>query len=336
MKKVFRRTRRLCDGMKGQNYWFNGCMEFLMERLGEDTRDYNYWFFSNITGDSLMQLYSKDIHRTAWCPSSNLFDAAFAQKAFDACGYEFEYVAGINDENRGAYLPKIKQYIDRGIPVLTRADKYEFGLLCGYRKNTLYFLRCDQKKPRIMENGFSELIFAGEKKPRPTLAQVYKQTVMDIPSYILRPSTQAYSFGRQAFIDWAESFQDGTFDNVPEKEIEPWNVHGTYLCMAGTNGCAESCMRHALELNPEMTFVNQLLPLYEQHQEVFHELAYRGAAGKNDYANGGLCGGFKITPETIKDKARMRPVSEKIMESMTICDEILAVFEGIQTKMEPS
>jgi len=326
MKKILRRTRKLCEGMKGQNYWFNGCMEFLMERLGEDIRDYNYWFFSNITGDSLMQIYSKDIKKTAWCPSQNLFDQAFAQKAFDACGYEFEYVTGIDGTNRDGYLPKVRQYIDRGIPVLTRADQSEFRLICGYRKNTLYYLICDQKKPRVLPTDFRELIFVGEKKARPTPAQVYRQTVLDIPSYILRPSTEKYSFGRQAFIDWAESFQNGTFGHVPPEEIEAWNVHGTYLCMAGTNGCAESCLRRALELNPEMTFINELLPLYAKHQEIFHELAYRDAEGKNDYANGGLCGGFKITPGIIKDRERMRPVSEKIMESAKICDEILAVF----------
>jgi len=328
VKKVLRRTRRLCDGMKGQNYWFNGCMEFLMERLGEG-RDYDYWFFSNVTGDSLTQPYSKDIRKTAWCPSHNLFGQAFAQKAFDACGYEFEYAAGIDDTSRDAYLPKIRQYIGRGIPVLARGGEktWEFCLICGYRKDTLYYLRCDQKKPRALPNEFTELIFVGTRKPRPTLAQVYKQTVLAIPSYILRPATAEYSFGRQAFADWAGSFQNSTFDDVPPGEIEPWNVHGTYLCMAGTNGCAESCLRRALERNPGMAFINDLLPLYARHQEVFHGLAYRGANGKNDYASGGLCGGFKITPETIRDKALMRPVSEKIMESVRICDEILAVFE---------
>ena len=44
MKKVLENARLLCDGMLGQNYWFNGCMDYLMECLGESP-DYDYWFF---------------------------------------------------------------------------------------------------------------------------------------------------------------------------------------------------------------------------------------------------------------------------------------------------
>ncbi len=99
MKKVLSNTRLLCDGMKGQNYWFNGCMEYLMECLDEDLELYHYWFFSNITGDSLMQLYCKNIHTDTFCPSNNVFDQRFAKRAFDACGYDFTYLCGINDSN---------------------------------------------------------------------------------------------------------------------------------------------------------------------------------------------------------------------------------------------
>ena len=117
---------------------------------------------------------------------------------------------------------------------------------------------------------------------------------------------------------------------MPANEINVWNVHGTYLCMAGTNGCAEHLLKNALERNPEMTFIHDLLPLYEKHQTVFHDLAYRDASGKIDYQNGGIQGGFNIKPETIKNRELMKSVSDKIMESAEICDEILAVFRCIE------
>ena len=322
-------TRLLCDGMKGQNYWFNGCMEYAMECLGEDIAVYNYWFFSNITGDSLMQLYGKDIRKTAWCPSRNVFDHAFAKRAFDACGYEFEFATGITDANRAEFFPRIKASIDKNIPVICRDGKeYWDALICGYEDDKLYYLICDKEHPEIFPASFEGLIFIGAKKERPAPAEVYKRAVMDIPSFLTRPSTAEYAFGKQAFVDWAGRFQDGTFDNVPAGDINAWNVHGTYLCQIGTNGCADDLLWRARETNSEMApMLDELRPLYEKWGEIFHVLAYRDADGNNDYQNGGLLGGFNIKPEAIKDKAAMKTVSDKIMEAAGVCDEILAVFK---------
>lgn len=322
MKKLLSSTRRLCDGMKGQNYWFNGCMEYLMECLGENIKDYDYWFFSNITGDSLLQLYRKDITKNTLCPSFNIFDYQLAKRAFDACGYDFEYINGINDANRNDYLPKIKAYLDKDLPVLCRDGNkiHEFGCIYGYDGDDLYYLVCDSNTAKIYPNKFYELIFVGNKKEKPALSEIFRKTVLDIPSYILKPSTDEYSFGKQAFLDWADSFQNGTFDNIPAEQINTWHVHGTYLCMMGTNGCVDSLLKHTLELNPEMTFIMDIIPLYERLQMVFHDLAY---------TNGGMQGGFEIKDEVIKNKELMISISEKIREAVKICDEILEVFSKL-------
>ena len=321
MKKLPINTRKLCDGMKGQNYWFNGCMEYAMECLGEDIKTYDYWFFSNITGDSLTQLYSKDPNVTAWCPSCNVFDHAFARRAFDACGYEFEHVPGVTDANRAGLLPRIKASIDRGVPVICRGGGkiYEYANICGYDGDTLLLLVCDKDAPQILPGKFTELVFIGAKKGRPAPAEVFKRTLMAIPAFLTRPATSAYSFGKQAFMDWAGSFQNGAFDNVPASHINAWNAHGTHLCMLGTNGCANDLLRRARETNPALApQVDALAPLYNALSEIFHELAYR---------DGGLRGGFNITPETIKDKAQMKVVSDAIMRAAAVCDDILRVFQ---------
>lgn len=83
-------ARRLNGMYQGQNYWFNGCMDFLMERLGED-RAYDYWFFSGATGDSFIQIFSKKPETPAVCYSGHFTDDA-VRKAFDACGYYYEYM----------------------------------------------------------------------------------------------------------------------------------------------------------------------------------------------------------------------------------------------------
>ena len=159
------------------------------------------------------------------------------------------------------------------------------------------------------------------------MADVYRKTVMDIPSLITMTETEEYSFGIQAFKDWAESFQNGTFDTIPVDDkiwrthADPffscWNMHGTYLCILGTNGCAEGFLTEALQLNPDMTFINKLIPLYiHQNKYGFDALVQ-------------MEGGFNVKPEVIKNKARMKPISDKIMALSRYCDDILNVFTDL-------
>ena len=96
--------------------------------------------------------------------------------------------------------------------------------------------------------------------------------------------------------------------------------------MAGTNGASRGFIQKAFELNPDMTFINKLMPIYENQQIIFDELAYGDGKGGIDYQNGGMEGGFNINPEKFKDPDIMRPVSEKIRESGKCCNEILEVF----------
>jgi hypothetical protein len=306
-------------------------MEYLMECLGEDIKVYDYYFFSNITGDSLMQVYSKDLRKCAYSPSSNVFDEDFARRAFDACGYEFEYITRITDANRADFIPRIKASIDNGVPVICLDGDRP---ICGYDGDAFYYLVCNEPIEtglKTLPNTFKALIFVGAKKEKPPLAELYKKTVLDIPSYLTRPSTAEYSFGRQAFVDWAESFQNGTFDNVAVEDISVWGVHGTYLCMIGTNGCVNDLLGRAKKTNPDMAFLcDELFKLQNKNSEIFHDLAYRDANGENDYRNGGLHGGFNITPETIKDKEKMKVVSDKIMEAAKVCDEIIAAIETFE------
>lgn len=144
------------------------------------------------------------------------------------------------------------------------------------------------------------------------------------------PSNGYFSFGKQAFIDWADSFQNGTFDNIDNEKINVWNIHGVYLMISGTNGCSRGFLKKALELNPDLSFISTLDQIYAKHGDVFETLAYRDVNGKNDYQNGGLQGGFNIKANVIKNKKIMKTISDKIMKSALYCDEILSVF-GMET-----
>lgn len=326
MKKVLPNARRLCSGGMGQNYWFNGCMDFLMECLGED-RAYDYWFFSGVTGDSFTQIYSKDPRISTLCLTDRLLADGIG-RAFDACGYTYDWITGICAGNRLDYFHRICQNIDQGLPVIVKAkitgnfDSY--GVICGYDGDCLYYLFGEDATPQIYPERYFELLFIGERKHRPSLPQAYRQAVLSIPRWITREETTDFSFGRQAFADWAASLQDGRFRIFPDDDpiwythsgsFSCWSMHGNYLCMLGTNGCAEDFLQRALHWNPDMTWLEGLLPLFRKHNGVgFHALI-------------GLENGFYLYPRILKDMGRMKPVCEKIRETGAVLDEILALFE---------
>lgn len=339
MKKLLNNIHNILTWRYGQNYTFNACMGYLMECMNE-RKEYDYWFFSGVTGDSFTQVYCKDYSYVPSCLSQDTFDVSFAKKAFGACGYEVDFwdEAEIST-NFKVCIETIVAFIDNGKPVITKGvfENGEFCVICGYdtESKKFYILSGEENTPKEYDyenvlNCSKALLFVGPKTLIPELGEVYRKAVMNIPVYITMPSTNELSFGKQAFEEWANSFQNGFFDNIPVEDIDPWRIHGTYLCMAGTNGCSRGFLKKTLELNPDMDFINELEPIYAKHGVVFEDLAYRDSKGGLDYANGGMEGGFNIVPVKIKSKEIMRPISDKILESAKYCDEILALFDRLK------
>ena len=308
---------------KGQNDWFNGCMAFLMECVGERA-EYDYWFFSGITGDSFLQVYSKQPQNMVLCYSHVMTDCA-VQKAFTVCGYDYDYYDQVPAVIRAGLNQRIREYIDRDIPVIARLDDafHSFAMICGYDANDFYYIMGEETTPQV--HHYEQLIFIKDKKEAPSLADAYKNAVMNIPSLLNTPETEQYSFGKKAFMDWANSFQSDILKQyAPDDQIwythgDPtfscWNMHGTYLCMLGTNVCAIDFLKKAWEYNPELTFIEQLIPLYDmQCRKGFGRLIE-------------MEGGFSIRPEVVQDKERMKPICDEIIAVGQYCDDILKVFE---------
>ena len=206
MKKILKNPRKLCDGMMGQNYWFNGCMDYLMECTGENS-DFDYWFFSGVTGDSFTQIYSKNPYYSTLCLTDKLL-ADVISKAFDACGYTYEHISNIDYHNRETYYTRIRESIDREIPVIVKmkitgsGELDSYGVICGYDDESFYYLIGEDTQPTLYPERFFQLIFLGERKERMTIAETYRHTIMEIPAMLTRPETKEFSFGRQAFTNW--------------------------------------------------------------------------------------------------------------------------------------
>jgi hypothetical protein len=331
MIKIQQNPRAICDPMKGQNYWFNGCMEFLVECIGE-SKNYDYWFFSGITGDSFIQIYCKNVSDMVFCYSDR-FLPGIIKNVFDSCGYNFEYFNNLKGKNHETHDATIREYINTGIPVIAKtttdvSEKWtEYCCIYGYDDEKYYAISGNNTEKTFFSDQYFELIFVKEKKEKLELAAVYKNAVMNIPLMISLPETNEYAFGKKAFSYWADSFQNSTFSNIsgenniwythPAKDFSCWNMHGNYLCMLGTNNCAISFLEKALQLNPDMVFINDLIPSFKKiNGDGFHKLI-------------GMVGGFQLKPNDIKNKVLMKPVTEEINILANYCDDIVKIFNDI-------
>ncbi|MHB1000123.1 MAG: beta-galactosidase [Armatimonadota bacterium] len=319
-KKVLDNIHNLITWHYGQNYLFNGCMQYLMECLHED-KEYVYWFFSGVTGDSFTQLYRPNSPEFVSCLSDDTFNYDLAKKAFDACGYDFTYVTEAElKADKAKWTKKIVEYINKDIPVITHRCEgiRSFAIICGYENNgeTLLLLKDDIKTPEKTKNmmDYSKgLLFVGDKKETPPLADVFRNAVMNIPALMSMQPRDGLVFGKQAFEAWADGLlcDDSVFEGKTDAEMDDlrWRLHCALLCIAGTNGCSRGYLAKTLSLCPDMKVIPKLAPVYERMQMIFEEIS-------------NMQGGFSIPNENLKNTEMRRNISDKIREFSKCYDEI--------------
>ena len=122
-KNIIPNIRRFVTNELGENYWLHGCLRYVMEALGEP--DYDYEFFAGLTGDIFTQVYAFD-HFRGDCATDYLLSAGeygLIEDIFSRCGYGSECVPEEQVKaERGRYLQRILEYIDRGVPVISNLD----------------------------------------------------------------------------------------------------------------------------------------------------------------------------------------------------------------------
>lgn len=322
-QKVLQNIHNLVTWHHGQNYLFNGCMQFLMECLHAG-REYDYWFFSGVVGDSFTQLYRKDITKWTTALSQDMFSYDLVRKAFEACGFDFVFVDHADlKAHKAKWVRKVVESLDDGLPVITNGfeGNGEFSIICGYENEgkTLFALVGDQNVPVASSKGlgYSQgLVFGGAKKQAPPLADVYRNTVKCITTLLTMEPKDGLFFGKQAFEAWADGLLcDALFEDKSPVEMEDirWKIHGAPLCIAGTNGCAREFLAKALTFCPDMEIIPQLQPIYENMQTIFEEIQ-------------NMQGGFSIPFEMLRDAEVRRSISDKIRGFGKCCDDILEVF----------
>lgn len=310
----------------GQNYPFNGCMAYLMECLGEDIKVFDYWFFGGITGDNLTQIYGHNYTMYCDCISVVMPKTMFIKRIFDTIGYQHSYVTKNQiNSNKDMYMDTVMDYIDKGVPVIVKSvqsDECDYGnynVICGYEENgkTLLYLDGDSTEPAkisLEEIVSQDWIFVGKKIKEIDLVLVYREAVMNIPFLLGMSRTNNCTFGANAFRDWANDIENGRYDNVVPVNFDEWRDYNIYICNLATNsGGCQTFLQKALELNPDLTFIEDIKAQYSKTGQLWKELEEMG-------------GGFNITLETLKNKKKALMIANKLREVAVCFDEIVKVY----------
>ncbi len=281
----------------GENYMFCSCMRSAMKALNENP-EFDYAFFVGVTGDLFSQTWWRE---PMWRYNDSYSSVCHhteepIRAAFDACGYEYEYICEEEiKRNKAKYIKRIVESIDKGYPVLT------FGIvgppICsiifGYDENGDILIGWSQftDEPKednpsdlvATENYFSKrngldesegLIFFGKKKVTPTIADSLSKSLQAIPSLAFMKQTDELLFGEKAFEGWEASLlADEYFENEGMLS-EPLDTYGSCMVLIGSNMYAvQSYLDRALVLLPDMKeYIEQLKEAYLKQAQALDKL----------------------------------------------------------------
>ncbi len=329
--------RQIVHPEYGQNYWFNGCAAFLMECAGE--KEYDYDFFGGLTGDNFAQIYSKNHFRGNGAVDFRLSEKkkhGFLDQILWKCGYESRFVPiEIIRKNRDEYVKKLMAYIDRGLPVITNDygknpnNRFGWSVLVGYSHygKTILYLGGDGKEsdtisvddllPDVEAEEEQSLgwLFLGKKIEDKKLADIYREVIMELPS-LLTTETDNFFFGANAFRAFADRIESGFYEKIRAEEFDIWELYTSFICSLATNySVSPEFLRRALELNPDMLVISDLLSLMETMSHYWNN-----DEGKDLEALGG---GFNVTLEALTNKTKREKIAAKIREFALCTDSIV-------------
>ncbi len=338
----------------GENYWFNGCARYVMECLGEP--DYDYWFFSGLTGDNLAQVYARDRFRGDGATDYQVGSGKkgrFIEGVFAACGYASTFVSQKDvRSNPDMYLQTLMAYIDKGKPVIRYF--YEWGVFVGYEDygKTLLYLTADKPEPERIpfdkvfasperfgaeSNEWTDLLgfgwcFVGEKQNQPVLAHIYRDVIKDMPR-LLTIQTKEFCFGAEAFRLWADEIENGRFEGMKPEAFDDWAMYKIYVCNLATNGSCRRFLERALEKNPDMTFIAEIIQQYKQLA-----VLWNGSDGQTRHQGEcleSLGGGFNVTLEALTHIEKRKAISGKIRECAGCMSRVTEILNENRSYFNP-
>jgi len=280
-RKLIPNVEKLYE-VKTENYMFPCCMRSAMAALSED-KALDFMYFAGVCGDFFVQTWSKD--EWGYCVeySGNHGSATLdpVQLAFDACGYEYEYIPKAEmEKDMTKCIQKIVESIDKGVPILTYGivGPPNCSIIYGYDENGDTLIGWAQ----FAENEYFEvkandglkeseaLIFIGNKKPSVGIEEGIRKSILNIPNFANLPETNI-KFGKAAFYAWADSLlHDDDFSNE-DKLAQPLDTYGSCTVQFGTNRHYMSdYLNKARALCPDISpIIDKLEQSYKQASTAF-------------------------------------------------------------------
>ena len=115
--------------------------------------------------------------------------------------------------------------------------------------------------------------------------------------------------------------ENGKFDGMKPEEFDTWYMYTVYVCNLATNGsCCHAFLKKALQLNPDLEFIEEIHSLYEQMRRMWN--------GQNGEDLEAIGGGFNITLNALQDKNRRRRIAAKLREFAEVTDKVVAVVNS--------
>lgn len=123
------------------------------------------------------------------------------------------------------------------------------------------------------------------------------------------------SFGPEAFRAWANNIDSGKFEGMTLEEFDAWANHTIYVCNLATNsGGCQGFLEKAQQLNPDLTFIEDIRKRFSRTGELWNDLEALGA-------------GFNITLGALQDLSQRKAITDKIREFAVCMDEVLDHFK---------
>ncbi|NJD03992.1 MAG: hypothetical protein FIA99_15655 [Ruminiclostridium sp.] len=264
-----------------KNFAFDNCMEFLMEKLGE-SKKLDYWVITGITGNGYTPVYNKSDSTTAcdYCVSGYLAGSDYVNYIFDSIGYGHTYVTSEElNADKSRYIQKLKDYIDRGVPVIaisySNASSSNIDALThylyvrqeDYKKTLLFSKKANDElyhKLSAMESISQDWIFAEEKIHDIALIDICRNVVMKLPYWLTFPERNGVFFGPSAYRAWADDIEVGRYKG----EIDVFHNYGVYMCNLATIAWANN-----IKDAPYASIINRLAQMDSQYADMSIQIA---------------------------------------------------------------
>jgi hypothetical protein len=358
--KMISNIPQLANSGHGENHYFNAMARHVMNCLGE-FKLADYSLFAGITGDIFTQVYRLNDDTVKAVSACDFYlgirgiGSVFEKVGYNATAFSVRDMQA----NRDRFIQKIFASIDRGIPVIWYHPGM-VGIIVGYENDSqsLLYVNGETKEPEriVIDDDFFKnkpnknvyvgrnidadgFVIMNEKKHDVSLKQIFRDAIMQMPK-LLTMETNDYVFGAEAFRAWAADVEKGKFGNIKPDDWETdFFAYVAYVLTMSTNsGGSQEFLEKAQELNPDLTFLEEVRKQYRITNYLWNGGYYvkdvhtpdereEMVERFGDYNLESLGGAWSVTLENMQDKEKCTLIAKQIRRFADCMDEVVRILK---------